>query len=430
MKLFKKHILFLLLLTLCLSCGKKNNSTPEVTPNSPTPTTSSNAPQTQWHKGYGTNNEEHIHEVMQTADDGYLGIGQTVETEGEDWSDILVIKLDKEGQFLWRRIIGVKKQFDVGICLQEVEDGLFNRWGKHQNGDQQRYLTKLSFAGETIWEKTYDFAGNDVIRGIALADNGDILLTGYKGFGDGGFSFIADDSEGYVMRVNKEGGLIWDKPISAPQGAKIRKTTNGYIICTTNWMNDATQPQKFYLIRLDEAGNELWAKSYGGDSDEHCYDCDVASDGGFILGGHTRSPSYGVVNWDYLLVKVDSEGKEEWHKTFGQPRGYDPKWIHDEAYGVRQTPDGGFVIVGGTGDEYPYSAKGHPRGASDTWQAYAVKVDGAGNTLWEGIYGSATSDDAGEYIGLTNDGGFIIGTDTDIGHENYAPNNFGFLKIK
>ena len=215
------------------------------------------------------------------------------------------------------------------------------------------------------------------------------------------------------MRVSSNGERIWEKPISTSQGAKIRRDANGYIICSTHWMNDPDHPQDMYLIKLDNDGNEIWAKNYGGDSDEHCYDCDVARDGGYILGGHTRSPSYGVVNWDFLLMKIDDQGNEEWHRTFGQPRGYDPQYIHDEAYGVRQTPDGGYVLVGGTGDEHDYSASGHPRGDSDVWQVYLVKVDAKGESLWEAVYGSDDSNDAGEYLGLTQDGGFIIGTDSD-----------------
>jgi len=246
-----------------------------------------------------------------------------------------------------------------------------------------------------------------------------------------GYTFIADDSEGYIMRVNSSGEVIWDKPISTSQGAKIRKDTNGYIICSTHWMNDPVNPQDFYLIKLDNDGNEIWSKNYGGDSDEHCYDCDVTDDGGYILGGHTRSPSYGAVNWDFLLMKIDGLGNEEWHSTFGQPRGYDPRYIHDEAYGVRQSHDGGYILVGGTGDEYPYSESGSPFGDSDIWQVYMVKVDKNGKTIWEAIYGSPTANDAGEYMDLTSDGGYIIGTDTDLaGLENFEPNNFGFLKIK
>jgi hypothetical protein len=130
------------------------------------------------------------------------------------------------------------------------------------------------------------------------------------------------------------------------------------------------------------------------------------------------------------MMKIDAEGNEEWHRTFGQPRGYDPRYIHDEAYGIRHTPDGGYVITGGTGDEYPYSASGNPLGDSDIWQVYVVRVDARGETLWQAVYGSSRVHDAGEYLGLTNDGGYIIGTDSDsAGKENFKPNNFGFMKI-
>jgi hypothetical protein len=156
----------------------------------------------------------------------------------------------------------------------------------------------------------------------------------------------------------------------------------------------------------------------------------LTSDGGYILGGHTRSPSYGVVNWDFLMIKINRDGNEEWHRTFGQPRGYDPKFIHDEAYGIRQTPDGGYVIVGGTGDEYPYSESGSPDGSSDIWKVYLVKVNSNGETLWEGVYGSNHDNNAGEYLGLTRDGGYIIGSDSDdAGADKFRPNNFGFMKI-
>ena len=196
-------------------------------------------------------------------------------------------------------------------------------------------------------------------------------------------------------------------------------------------MNDPDNPQDMCLIKTDGEGNELWKKNYGGDSDEHCYDFDLAKDGGYILGGHTRSPSYGVVNWDFLMMKIDKDGNEEWHRTFGQPRGYDPRYIHDEAYGVRQTPDGGYVIVGGSGDEHPYSASGSPDGASDIWKVFLVKVDPAGKLEWQAVYGGEYDNNAGEYLGLTRDGGFIIGSDSDdAGKDNFRPNNFGFMKIK
>jgi hypothetical protein len=167
---------------------------------------------------------------------------------------------------------------------------------------------------------------------------------------------------------------------------------------------------------------------YGGTKGDHLYDFDLTRDGGFILAGHTVS--YGVQNWDYLLMKVDSAGIDEWHKIFGQPRGYDAQFIHDEAYGVRQTPDGGYVMCGGSGDEYEeYSVSGHPAGRSDIWKVYLVKTDHKGEKIWEGLYPvNRTKNNGGEYLGLTRDGGFIVLVDTD-SQTPPEPNNFGFLKL-
>jgi hypothetical protein len=388
------------------------------------------APLMEWHKGYGTDNGEHIHEIMQTNDGGYIGIGQTDE-EGGSASDILVIKIDSDGEYIWQRIIGTKNKFDTGICVEETDDGYLIGGGLFE-GNQQRYMAKLDYEGEFIWQHLYENERNGMIRGIDVLENGDIVTTGYKNSVQSGFIFIADNCDGYIMKTDAEGNVIWEKSISAPQGAKVREELNGdgFVICTTIWMNDPIKPEDFYLIKTDSDGDEYWNKNYGGDSDEHCYDFDLAKDGGYILGGHTRSPSYGVVNWDFLMMKIDSEGNEEWHRTFGQPRGYDPNFIHDEAYGVRQTTDGGYVIVGGTGDEHNYSESGSLYGASDIWKVFLVKVNPDGETEWQSVYGSNTENNAGEYLGLTSDGGYIIGTDSDsAGKENYAPNNFGFMKI-
>ena len=51
----------------------------------------------------------------------------------------------------------------------------------------------------------------------------------------------------------------------------------------------------------------------------------VDNDGNYLMGGHTTVGT-GVVNWDYLALKVNSQTKEVmWRKTFGQPRGFDPQ---------------------------------------------------------------------------------------------------------
>jgi hypothetical protein len=189
--------------------------------------------------------------------------------------------------------------------------------------------------------------------------------------------------------------------------------------------------RNFCLIKMDGAGNIQWHKNYGGNEQEDFYDSDSAKDGGYILAGHKLV--YGKVSdntdvFDFWLVKVDSDGNLEWDKTFGQPRGYDAKHIRDECYGVKATCDGGYVMIGGSGDEDSYCGRGHPGGPSDIWKSYVVRTDGNGNLMWEGLYGDPAGNNAGEYINLTSDGGYVIFTDSDTAGD-MRPNNFGLMKI-
>ncbi len=383
------------------------------------------APPMNWHVGYGTDNGEHVHEGMQTSDGGYIGIGQTDEDD-QNGFDLMVIKIDKEGQYDWMRIIGSENTSEVGYSVKELNDGFIISGGLYLAGHQQRYLAKLDYNGNTLWEKFYDADGHSGIRSIAVTKEENLVLTGYVNAERGGFIFISTDSQGFIMKTDSNGNVIWDKPIEPPQGTKVKVDHNnaGYVIASTVWVVE-NENQDVQLLKYDHNGDEYWSNTYGDYEWDQCYDFDLTDDGGYICAGHSRS--YGV-NWDFYLLKIGSDGEEEWHNTFGQPRGYDAEWIHDESYGVRQTPDGGYVMTGGTGDEYPYSETGSSLGPSDIWMVYVVKTDPDGKLEWQGVYGGTDSHDAGEYLGLTNDGGYIIFVDADsVG--DMEPNNFGFMKI-
>jgi hypothetical protein len=380
----------------------------------------------EWHRGLGTNNEEHVHEGIQTSDGGYIAVGHTWEGSTE-FTDMLVVKSNSNGIEDWKEILGTSGQYDIGICILEIFDG-YLVGGAFHNGNQQRGLAKFDLEGNVDWEKTYPNSGNGCIRGIDETSDGGIVATGYKNSPEDGYLFISDDSDGFIMKLDASGNLIWEKDISDTQGTKVREEDNGgFAIASTDWFWNGTDHQDVVLIKTDNEGNEIFINNYGGDNSDQCFDFDLCSDGGYIFAGHTLS--FGVENWDYYLLKVDNQGNEEWHKTFGQPRGYDAQYIHDEAYGVRETFDGGFIVAGGSGDEYSYSGSGHPSGPSDEWKAYLVRTDNSGNKLWEEVYPpTSVGNNAGEYIDITSDYGYVVFTDTD-SQRPPAPNNFGIMKI-
>ncbi|MHC4758334.1 MAG: hypothetical protein ACYTE8_06730 [Planctomycetota bacterium] len=385
-------------------------------------------PEMEWHKGHGTDGGDHVHYGLQTSDGGYIMTGET--SEGRTGSDILVVKTDEQGDLQWQKVIGTKGKADYANFVTEISGGFLAAGALHDPESQKRVLLKFDYNGEIVWQRTYESEGNGEIRGIAITKDGGIIATGYVGSKQAGYRFIADDGDGYIMKTDSEGNLLWEKKLSsASNGIRVEETESGFAIAANVWLNEGEKRhQNVCLILTDSKGEEVFSETYGGDGDDQVFDFAVTTDGGYIFSGHSRSPSYGTANWDYYLLKIGPDNKEQWHQTFGQPRGYDAKFIHDESYGVKQTGDGGYVVIGGTGDEYRYSESGRPGGPSDLWRAYVVRTDAEGNLLWEGVYGELEGNNAGEYINLTNDGGYIIFTDSDTAG-SMGSNDFGIMKI-
>ena len=388
-------------------------------------------PAMQWHYGYGTAREEKPQHVMQTSDGGYLVVGMTGEATGRA-SDMLIVKANADGDEQWQKVIGGANQHDWANMSVEVADGYIIAGALSESGDQERGMVKLNADGDIIWQKLYHADGVDAIRGIDITDDGSIVATGYVGGAEKGYLFICDSGKGSLMKTDATGKLLWDRVLpSTMHGMRVQEVAGGFAIGGNQWFKSGERDhQDVVLVLTDGQGNEVYHNHYGGDGDDQVFDFSTTTDGGHIFAGHSRSASYGTVNWDFYLLKVGPDRREQWHRIFGQPRAYDARYIHDEAYGVQQTPDGGFIIAGGSGDEYPYSASGHAAGPSDEWKAYLVKTDARGRVQWEGVYPttSAGGNNAAEHINLTRDGGFIVCTDTDTA-PGPRPNNFGLMKV-
>ena len=58
----------------------------------------------------------------------------------------------------------------------------------------------------------------------------------------------------------------------------------------------------FWLLRTDEEGEELWSQTYGGENSETCGSLILTDNGGYALGGSTRS--FGAGEYDFWLVKT------------------------------------------------------------------------------------------------------------------------------
>jgi hypothetical protein len=94
--------------------------------------------------------------------------------------------------------------------------------------------------------------------------------------------------------------------------AAVVATGDGYIIAgTTEWGEGNTE---VYAVKIDEAGEKVWEKSYGGTGASACNSITKMSDGNYALGGKTWNSSTG--RFEALLIKITASGTILWEKTY------------------------------------------------------------------------------------------------------------------
>ena len=368
------------------------------------------APNATWLGSHsGSREEAHGHYIMECQDGGFLQVGET----GIPGSNarILVVKTNADGTLDWKKQLGSGNR-NMGNSALEVTDGYLIS-GMLSSNSAILKLNKTT--GSTIFSKTHNNGGIDGFEHMALTPSG-ILAVGFIQAEDAENTFFPY-AQGYITFLDAEGNRVTGQSVNSymSHAYRIKPIGSDYIISGTT--EDALQ---YAVIKINSSGGVLWYKTFGGSNQDHCFGMDVAADGSIFLTGHTLS---GTANWDTYTMKLDSDGVKLWEKVAGNPRGFDPQWIHDETWGIKASCDGGCIISAGTGDEYPYSAQ-IDGVYSDQWEAYIVKYDANGNMEWEETFSSEDfgleGDWAAEDIDLTSDGGAIIAVDNG---------QFGFLKL-
>lgn len=250
-----------------------------------------------------------------------------------DLGETALIKLDAEFNIDWMKLFGSDVLAFGGIILVDPNMGFILTGTRDDSIGSRRDAAaiKVDNSGEIIWELSFGFRENDEVFGSIFTNDGNIISVGYT------------DSISYYNDL-----FIW---------------------------------------KFDQAGNELWHKTIGGDGNDRGYSILQTGDNGFLILGNTTS--YGAGSWDHWLVKTDSLGNMEWNKTYGGP-GY-------ERFGQVLLENGPNYIIGCNLES----------GTSDLYDIWIINVDEQGNIITDHLYDFEGQDFLTDML-ITSEGNYLI----------------------
>jgi outer membrane protein OmpA-like peptidoglycan-associated protein len=309
-----------------------------------------------WDKTYGGKERDRGLSVKKTNDSGYIIVGYT-ESFGNGLFDLWLLKTDKNGNEEWNNTFG-GGDYDYGLAVQQTKDEGFIITGYTSSSgppNSNAWLIKSDKNGNKQWDKI--FGGINCESGFSLLElNNGYIFAGYvESFGNG-------DYDSWAIRTDFSGNIIWNKTYGGQDldiTRTIRQTSDGNFIMAGWTESFGNGNEDVWLFKIDQNGEMIWSKTYGGELNDGAYSIYPTEDNGYIIAGYTNSLTKLS---DIYLIKTDENGLKEWEKTYGGS-------LNDEANYILQTKDKGFIVAGWT--------KSYGNGKEDIW---LIKTDENGNS--------------------------------------------------
>jgi hypothetical protein len=272
------------------------------------------------------------------------------------------------------------------------------------------------------WQKTLGGSGIETTGSIKQTSDHGYILCGSATSNDGDVTGhhgltapIQDNLDYWIVKLDSNHAIQWQKSlggIAGDQAKNVEQTADGgYIVSGESESIDGDVTgnhgsRDYWIVKLNASGNIQWQKSYGGTSDDFNPSIKQTTDGGYVIAGSSLSNDGDVTGHntggygaDYWVIKVDTSGNIQWQKSYGGNSD-------DQAYDVKQTSDGGYILSGTSN-----STDGDVTGNHGGYDYWVVKIKANGNIQWQKSYGGSEWD-LFPAIQQTKDGGYVLAGST------------------
>ncbi len=288
------------------------------------------------------------------------------------------------------------------------------------------FVAKYSPTGAPLWARcTGGTRGGGGGRGIAVDAAGDVLVTGYfRGTVDFGGGPLAspDGFDVFLVKYTAAGTHLWSKRFGSPivgalvteSGSGVAVDAGGNVFVTGMFegtadfgggpLTSAGQSDVF-LAKYTAAGTHLWSRRFGGVYTDEGKGLAVDPGGNVLLTGTFYAtadfgggPLAGTAG-EAFLAKFSPAGTHLWSQHFGGV-------LSDEGRAVAVDGSGNVVMAGvfqGTID-----LGGGPLTSAGGSDAFLARYSPAGAHLWSRRFGGTSNFDAGNGVGVDDNGNVVL----------------------
>ncbi len=359
---------------------------------------SSQVPATQWSQTYNALSGASL---IETGDLGYLVLGSAAIYSDNQAGALL--KVDSSGNQMWLRNVdsfgqnmylakATNGDFAVATTTARTlayQDSTYNV--------NEFYLSKFDSNGNKLWNRTYV----DDLRSISLASiastaDGGFILGGYAHYYDPA-SYTASREDIVVLKTDANGNSVWNKTYGGADddilNAIDRTSDGGYVIAA--YSRSFKDSQTIWLIKTDSDGAIQWNTFYTSSNlnlqPSSLYANGVLStkDKGYLIFGSLSLYQSSTYQSSGLLFKTDENGNLQWTQTYPDGVNYAIQ-TQDGGYALSTPGSGGTTVITRTDGSgalqwnttYPAATERYDKSMIQAQNGSLVLTGKSSNKLW------------------------------------------------
>lgn len=230
--------------------------------------------------------------------------GQILVTGSGSNDDMYLSSISEDGEMLWQKSYDLGRPA-IGTSIERTRDGGYVVVGAEGlDKPFNVYVVKTDSSGAMLWQRTYSAINSkDIYHTVSEDAQGSLYVTGSSDLNDSGHSNVL------IAKLSSSGTLLWMREFGGGEfdaGADILTIdANGCLVVGASRSFGAGDTN-LYLLRVDTNGEMVWQRVFGGPESEHGHRILKGGDSGFILLGDTSS--FGEREDALYLLRVTDEG--------------------------------------------------------------------------------------------------------------------------